>query len=332
MEFSERTPLVYILAASHSGSTLLAMLLGSHPEICTVGELKFTSLGDADEYRCSCREEIGKCAFWLAVGEEMARRGFSFEVKNAGTDFRSEASQYAGRLLRPLHRGPVLEWIRDVALSLSPSWRTSFPEIQMRNAALAASLCKKTEKRVVVDSSKVGVRLKYLLRNIGLDVRVIRLVRDGRGVALTYTDPAQFADAQDPALRGGGTGKKREEERLPIRAAARDWLRSNQEAEAILRGIDPGRCTEVRYEELCADPDATLIRLFHFIGAEPVPVVKNFRNVEQHVVGNGMRLDTTSRIRLDERWMTVFSAADLDVFDSVAGNLNRRMGYVDLEG
>jgi hypothetical protein len=32
--------LAYILAASHSGSTLLSMLLGSHPQIATVGEMK----------------------------------------------------------------------------------------------------------------------------------------------------------------------------------------------------------------------------------------------------------------------------------------------------
>ena len=37
---TEVTKLAYILAASHSGSTLLAMLLGAHRETCTVGELK----------------------------------------------------------------------------------------------------------------------------------------------------------------------------------------------------------------------------------------------------------------------------------------------------
>ena len=39
--------LAYLLAASHSGSTLLAMLLGAHPEACTAGELKATNLGFA---------------------------------------------------------------------------------------------------------------------------------------------------------------------------------------------------------------------------------------------------------------------------------------------
>ena len=46
------TRLVYILAASHSGSTLLATLLGAHRDTVSVGELKATSLGNADEYKC----------------------------------------------------------------------------------------------------------------------------------------------------------------------------------------------------------------------------------------------------------------------------------------
>jgi hypothetical protein len=41
---------------------------------------------------------------------------------------------------------------------------------------------------VLVDSSKVGIRLKYLLRIPEIDIRVIRVIRDGRAVALTYTD------------------------------------------------------------------------------------------------------------------------------------------------
>jgi hypothetical protein len=322
-----KTPLVYILAASHSGSTLLAMLLGSHPEICTVGELKFTSLGDPDIYRCSCRVEIGQCPFWRGIGEEMASRGYSFDVRDAETDYGRKAGPYAQRLLRPLHRGPLLEWLRDRALLLSSSWRAGFQDIQKKNTALAASICARTGKKVLVDSSKIGIRLKFLMRNSGLDVRIIRLVRDGRGVALTYTDPANFADARDPNLRGGGSGRDREGERLPIALAAREWLRSNQEEETILRGMDPRRWTLVRYEELCTDTDSVLARLFRFLDVDPSRMAGNFRSVEQHVVGNGMRLDSTSDIRLDERWKSVFSAKDIATFESVAGAMNKKLGY-----
>ena len=47
---SERPRLLYILAPSYSGSTLLTYLLSQHDAIATVGELKATSRGDLDTY------------------------------------------------------------------------------------------------------------------------------------------------------------------------------------------------------------------------------------------------------------------------------------------
>ena len=66
--------LAYILAASHSGSTLLSMLLGSHQQIATVGELKLSTkaIGDIDRYRCSCGQFIRRCDFWQKIAANMA--------------------------------------------------------------------------------------------------------------------------------------------------------------------------------------------------------------------------------------------------------------------
>ena len=95
-------PLVYLLAASHSGSTLLAFLLGGHPDVCTVGEIKVTSLGDPTRYRCSCGDHPA-CPFWTRVGT-MAARGLPFDV--TPPDRRPNGRDpYVRRLLRPLHRG-----------------------------------------------------------------------------------------------------------------------------------------------------------------------------------------------------------------------------------
>ncbi len=41
-----------------------------------------------------------------------------------------------------------------------------------------------------------------------------------------------------------------------------------------------------------------------------------------------MRMDSTSTIRLDERWRSHLTPADLKAFDDVAGDLNRSYGYV----
>jgi hypothetical protein len=319
--------LFYILAASHSGSTLLAMLLGSHPDVCTAGELKAGSLGDVTTYRCSCGTPIARCAFWARVAAETAARGEPLDITEARTDVRAVPSAWARRLLRPLHRGRAAEAVRDALLGLSPTWRRELPRRQARNAALVAALQSVTGGSCVVDSSKSGIRLKYLLRNPALDVKVIRLVRDGRAVALTYTDPARFADAGDPGLRAGGAGGDRAHERLPWRAAVREWRRSNEAAEAIVRGLPPSRWIELRYEDLCRSPAETLRRVYAFMGVDPAGLVLDFRRREHHVVGNGMRLDATSEIRLDDRWRTALTADDLATFEADAGSLLRRLGY-----
>lgn len=320
--------LAYLLAASHSGSTLLAMLLGAHPEAASAGELKATSLGDPAQYRCSCRQPISQCDFWQRVNTAMADRGVPrFDITRAGTNIFDVPSPYARRLLRPLQRNAAAEMARDTLLSVSPAWRRHLAATQHRNAALVDSLSAITSAKVIIDSSKVALRLKYLLRNPDLDVKVIRAVRDGRAVSLTYMDDWTFADASDPSLRGGGSGNRRPPPRRSMAEAANEWKRSNESADSLLEQLPRSQWTTSRYEDLCADPKGTLQRLSSFLGLDPERVNLEFRSRQQHVIGNGMRLDTTSEIRLDERWKQHLSAEDLGVFEEIAGPLNRKYGY-----
>lgn len=323
------TDLVYILGASHSGSTLLAMLLATHRHVCTMGEMKATHLGDVFSYRCSCGEVITQCSFWRKVQATMADRGISFEITQARTAFRNSGDKYIDTLLKPLHRGQILEAVRDAALFVSPVWRHRMPVVQWRNAMLAEVLCDLTGTRIIVDSSKTGLRLKYLLRTPGLNVKVIHLVRDGRAVALTYTRPDWFADATDPAVRAGGAGGDRADERQSIVAAARQWRRSTEEAECVLAPMDPARWMQVRYEQLCADPPATLGEVFGFLDLDPAEAerVDRFRQTVGHVIGNGMRLDRDPTIAADHRWRNELTGDDLVAFDAIAGRLNNRYGY-----
>lgn len=318
--------LVYILAASHSGSTLSALLLNSHPEICAAGELKATHLGDRDTYRCSCQNLIDDCYFWINVSSEMRKRGQEYFVGRTPNDLNSIPSEYVRRLLKPLHRGASIEMLRDVLLKMSPAWRTEIRSWRARNAALVESIATASGARYVVDSSKIALRLKYLQGIPGIDLKVIRLVRDGRAVALTYMRPSEFADATDPGLRGGGSGIENHN-CLSMPEAANEWRRSNEEASEVLRSFPDESHIQLSYEELCMDPAATLARIFGFMGLAGKPHYEEFRSVEHHVVGNGMRLDSGSAITLDERWRTVLTATELADFEEVAGDLNRELGY-----
>ncbi|SHO51459.1 sulfotransferase [Desulfopila aestuarii] len=319
--------LVYILAPSHSGSTLLAMLLNSHPEICTVGELKITTLGDPSLYRCSCRKMIRDCEFWNGISDDMLQRGFVFDIADAGTDIRTNMDPYVSKLLKPLHRGPFLENIRDLALNLSPTWRNNLDKVLLKNSVLIECVALRLKKKIVVDSSKIGIRLKYLLRNPELDISVIRLIRDGRGVALAYLNPAIFADCQNASLRNGGAGGFLSNEHSSFADASLEWRRSNEEADHLRECLPKEKWFELRYETLCNHPQETLKQIAIFLGVSSTTFSSDFRYKEHHVIGNGMRLDDTSNITLDERWRTHLTTEQLNIFENVAGNMNRKLGY-----
>jgi hypothetical protein len=305
------------------------MLLGAHPQACTVGELKADGIGDAESYRCSCGQRLKDCDFWSKVREGMLEKGIQdYDVTRAGTSIFGVASPYARRLLAPLPRTILWETGRDLALFLSPRWRAHLKRTQVRNAALMEVVLEVAGARVIIDSSKLALRLKYLLRNPALDIKVIRLVRDGRAVSLTYTDEWSFADASDPSLRGGGSGRRRPPPRQNMAQAAREWRRSNESADCVINRLPKSQWMRIRYEDLCAQPRQTLEQLCSFLDLDPAKINLDFRSKSQHVIGNGMRLDSSSEIRLDERWRTVLSSDVLRSFDVVAGLMNRYYGYV----
>jgi hypothetical protein len=307
-----RTNFAYILSSSYSGSTLLAMLLGAQPGACTVGEMRAPHVGDPAIYRCSCGARIKECSFWSRVSAGMAARGIAgFDIADASLSIFTVRQSYIRRLLAPLTRGRLLEACRNIALSLSPRWKPHLRSIQFRNAALTDVLQSITGAKVVIDSSKEAVQLKYLLAASGLRIKVLHLVRDGRAVALSMI----------------GHGMKYETRAKTVAMAARSWRRRNESAEQLLARLPESQWLMVRYEDLCARPEDTLRRLCAFLGLDHRHVVLDFRSQQQHVLGNDMRLESTSEIRLDERWRTALSSEDLEVFERSAGDLNRKYGY-----
>lgn len=325
---NKKQKLVYLAAASHSGSTMTAMLLGAHPDLCSVGELKAINLGDENSYLCSCKILAKDCHFWQGVTDRMATKGHDFCISNAGTDIRTGATPYMHRLLRPLVRNPFMEFVRDSLLTLSPVWRKQLPLLQKRNADYARSIAEQAGVETVIDSSKIGIRLKYLLRNPDLDIKVIWVVRDGRGVSLAYKNPSEFADAKDPKFRGGGTGKTPEDSR-GIEIGAQEWVRCNQETEAILATMPKENWIQVHYEELCNKTESSLDKVFEFLDVDPAKKRLDFKTVEHHVVGNGMRLDDSAVIKLDDRWKELLGKNELATYHKVTGEYHYSLGYTD---
>jgi len=297
-------PLVYIASPSYSGSTLLTFLLNTHPAIGTVGELKWGAI-DLETYRCSCGELLRECPFWATVAERMAARGLPFDLRRPATDFRCRPHRLADRLVRARVRAGLCEVLRDGLVRRLPVWRRTWPIVAAVNRALIEITLDLQRARLFVDSSKDPVRLKYLLDTGDYDVRVIHLLRDGR--AVTHS-----------SIRN---------KTAPADLAAREWVRTHRQIELLERRLGTGRLWRLRYEDLCAEPGATLNSVFRFLGLEPNDALAALEITPHHVLGNRMRLSNRSAVRLNEDWRSALASHHRATFDRLAGVVNRRYGY-----
>lgn len=284
----DRQIVVYIVGAGRSGSTLLERMLGAFPGHANVGELVglFHRTVTEDE-RCGCGEPFSACPFWREVGEQ-ALGGWDPErvAELAGLKDRVARQRYLHRLVLPRLASP--EQARELA---------RYGEIHERLYRVAAA---QAGASVVVDASKGPAPALALRHAPGLDVRVLHLVRDVRGVAYSWSRPDVVRphatqDAHQHMASFSAT-----------RTAAR-WSRVEVEALAMRRLA--GHAATVRYEDLVADPGPTLIRALTDLG---LPAPASVDHVQGQVVtlgpshgigGNPSRfLLGEVRLRADERW------------------------------
>jgi hypothetical protein len=300
------TRVLLIVGNGFSGSTLLAFLLNAHPDMMSAGELTgpHPDRGDPAEYRCSCGATVGTCPFWADVFREMADRGHP--LSPGRWDTRIEVGRGVARhLLSRTLLSNTLDRIRDRAVLHAPG---SGPHVRhriARNAALFATLAHLAQARVVVDSTKDPRRWAYLRRSPDLDVRVLHLVRD---------IPGQAASARHNS--GRSTGE-----------AARLWLHMQRQVERLARRLPPEHFLRVHYETLCTDTAGTLDRIALFAGVAPYGGPVDFRAVEHHIMGNRMRLGTSSEVRLDQKWRDRLSPPEVaDLLERTAA-VRRTVGY-----
>ena len=139
--------ILYILSSGHSGSTLTDLILGSHSNIESAGEVeKYWKLssgiflsGDETRKMCACMKSVDKCKYWKRVNEEVSKRhSTSVDVSHSENEF------------------------------------------EIMNYSLVESILKVSGKSVFCDSSKSISRLERLLESELFNVEIIHLVRDPR--------------------------------------------------------------------------------------------------------------------------------------------------------
>jgi sulfotransferase family protein len=159
----------------------------------------------------------------------------------------------------------------------------------------------------IVDSTKSPARLKLLQLERPDALRVACLVRDGRAVVAS-------------AVRRTG---------ITVEKAARIWVLENKRIDLVTRTIPAHHRHRLSYEAFCADPAAVLKGVCAFLALPFDPgMVALWTRPIHSIPGNPLLFNRERRtIAVDERWRRELSANDLEVFNRIAGPLNRRLGY-----
>lgn len=154
-----RIPVVLLVGAGHSGSTLMDLMFSCHSSILGVGEISYYSRLIKFQSPCACGKPLKECKFWSSVFK--------------GVDIRS---------LPLIHRYKKDFFLdRDNYYYANNNSLGSKKYIKETYKAYRRAL-DLSGKKVIFDSSKSPDRANLLIKSGCFDVTIIHLVRNGKGV------------------------------------------------------------------------------------------------------------------------------------------------------
>lgn len=294
--------LVYIASDVRSGSTLLDLMLGSHPMIESVGEIQFltdhfnkTGTGYSWDWKCTCGKSFKCCFYWTEV-EELVKQETGKSICLLETWVKRQGqcfffSLFSSRMIRFF--GNKLLALKHRITAASNCWK------------IVDALKLTTGKNIIVDSSKTAEQFRFLYFWRPSSMRMIYLVRDGRGVVFSKIS------------RVGDSARK----------ASKNWVLENLKIIIMKTILPKNQSIFIKYEDFCSDPQREMMRIYSFL---QIPFIESrlSKSDRHNVCGSPHRFDSESTaIKLDERWKTELNTKDKKKFSLIGGWLNFLFGY-----
>lgn len=283
-----KVTVAYITGWGRNGSTVFDNLLGQTDDYFSVGELfRIWEYGLQEDGVCGCGKPVRDCSVWRTILEE----AFGNQLQTAITtiaDWQQQAVRTnkiprIGRISRelttPLH--PALD-------KLDTFYRT---------------IADTTGARVIIDSSKHPMYGALLRLLPSVDVRFIHLVRNPYAVAYSWKRKKLMPDTN---------------RYFRIRSAGETsyyWLAWNISI-SYLQWRTRMPYLRIRYEDLIADPQRALGKVYAFLSTDtptyPVNQQREFEMAVNHtIVGNPVKFKRgTIQLRLDSEWEMALSRKD----------------------
>ncbi|RSM52053.1 sulfotransferase family protein [Actinoplanes sp. ATCC 53533] len=301
---------LYLGGLGRSGTTLVERLLGELPSVCALGEIVHLWQRDIrDDERCGCGARFSACTFWKRVGERAFGHWGNVDVERVRSlrdvvERTRHIPRLAGAQLPPAQLADVREYA------------AFYTRVYSAAAAVSGA-------QVVVDSSKHSALAHVLRWADDLDLRVVHVVRDARGVAYSWTKTVAR-----PETDGGD-----EMTRYSPGRSALLWNAHNAAFGLLARrGVPVHR---IRYEQLLTDPRAALRALADYAGVPATDADLTFLGdgyadlrVGHSAAGNPMRFSVGRLpLRRDDAWVRALPSGQRRLVGAVCAPMLRAYGY-----
>jgi len=311
--------LIFIASDLRSGSTLLDHLISNHRDIESVGELRnlnyylnFSSKGPGISrgWLCRCGKILAECSFWSQIIQEY-RQKEGRELKDMET-----CALYTPRGINGIFIA-LLIFISPLKLKrkLIPYFYNN-----KRNKTIGQNCFKlldivstTSRKDIIIDSSKRPEQLYAMLRakQDNYTIKVIHLIRDGRGVCFS-----KFT-------RGKELGKETGFLRKVV-----NWVLINIRIWNLRPFFHEKDFIQVKYEDLCTDTEGVMREICEKLNLTFHSSSSILSDEGKHVIGGSPRkFHKDTKIRLDERWKAKMPISKRIVFGILAGLFNKKLGY-----
>ncbi|HEU4421597.1 MAG TPA: sulfotransferase [Pilimelia sp.] len=303
---------LYVAGMHRSGSTLLNLMLGRLVGHCDVGELFYLWKEGLDRnLRCACGEHFDQCPFWVEVGQRAYGGWSTVDV--------AEALALQRRVDATI-KVPLILGAR-----LAPRFRRDLDRYTTLMTRVYRAVAEVSGAAVVVDSSK-NPSLAYLLaRAPEIDLRLVHVLRDPRGVAYSWSKIVELPEA---------TSTKSQMGQRSARLTARRWVTVNGMIAALARMGTP-RVT-LRYEDLVRDPRGEVGRIAALTAdvtgvIDPLEFLngETFAHQGSHAVAGGrvrMRSGPIA-LSLDEKWRSEYAPSRRRLVAALTWPLRWAYGY-----
>ena len=303
---------LYIAGSGRSGSTLLERILGQFPALVSIGELRHLWLLKPDQgVLCGCGAAVKDCPFWRPVLAEA-----SVELTDASFErirqqrFRVDRIRFLPQILYPRLANQAFQ--ADLA-----AYRRTLLDIYR-------AIQSRTGCAYIIDSSK-DISTLYLLHGMPeIDLAILHMVRDSRGVTYSWNKRRKLR----PEYTQGEIYMKSR----GYLEMAWDWFYRQLLIHALPRRRHP--YLRVRYEDFVQNPRRTFQELGELLKL-PLDVSEILQdgaaslNQPNHTVsGNPIRFQNgLVKLILDDEWKNGMAFIDLIVVLAVTWPFLLKFGY-----